>query len=93
MIYEAPLFFENGVHQWLRPVILVACDIETQRSRLATRDHLSAEQINNTSPRKCRSKKRWNSPITSSKIPAIWKLLRVRSKHYGMKLVDFTRSR
>ena len=45
VIYEAPLFFENGVHQWLRPVILVACDIETQRSRLATRDRLSAEEI------------------------------------------------
>ena len=45
VIYEAPLLFENGVHEWLRPVIVVACDIETQRSRLATRDRLSAEEI------------------------------------------------
>jgi dephospho-CoA kinase len=45
VIYEAPLLFENGVHQWLRPVILIACDIATQRSRLATRDQLSAEEI------------------------------------------------
>ena len=45
VIYEAPLLLENGVHEWLRPVIVVACDIETQRSRLATRDRLSAEEI------------------------------------------------
>src|SRR5262245_24468850 len=45
VIYEAPLLFENGVHKWLRPVIVVACDIETQRARLATRDRLSAEEI------------------------------------------------
>jgi len=45
VIYEAPLLFENGVHEWLRPVIVVACDLETQRLRLATRDRLSAEEI------------------------------------------------
>src|SRR5215510_14446417 len=45
VIYEAPLLFENGVREWLRPVIVVACDLETQRLRLATRDRLSAEEI------------------------------------------------
>ena len=45
VIYDAPLLFENGVHHWLRPVILVACSPETQRARLARRDRLSPVEI------------------------------------------------
>ena len=45
VVYDAPLLFENGVHHWLRPVILVACSPETQRARLARRDRLSPAEI------------------------------------------------
>jgi dephospho-CoA kinase len=44
-IYEAPLLFENQVHLWLRPVILVACDSETQKRRLQKRDHLTEKEV------------------------------------------------
>ena len=45
VIYEAPLLFENQVHLWLRPVILVACDLATQKHRLRERDRLDEEEI------------------------------------------------
>lgn len=45
VVYEAPLFFETKIHEWLRPVILVACDASTQRRRLERRDNLSQEEI------------------------------------------------
>lgn len=45
VIYDAPLLFENKVHLWLRPVILVACDLETQKQRLRDRDRLGEEEI------------------------------------------------
>ena len=35
VVYEVPLLFEGNLHEWLRPVILVACDLDTQRRRLA----------------------------------------------------------
>jgi dephospho-CoA kinase len=41
IVYEVPLLFEVKLHEWLRPVILVACDLETQRRRLQERDHLT----------------------------------------------------
>jgi dephospho-CoA kinase len=41
VVYEVPLLFEALIHHWIRPVILVACDIETQKSRLKGRDRLS----------------------------------------------------
>jgi dephospho-CoA kinase len=41
IVYEVPLLFEGNLHQWLRPVILVASDAEMQRSRLRARDGLS----------------------------------------------------
>jgi dephospho-CoA kinase len=41
IVYEVPLLFEGKLHEWLRPVILVACDLETQRRRLQERDHLT----------------------------------------------------
>jgi dephospho-CoA kinase len=41
IVYEVPLLFENQIHLWLRPVILVVCDIETQKKRLLERDHLT----------------------------------------------------
>lgn len=45
VVYVAPLLFENRVHLWLRPVILVACDLATQKERLRKRDGLSEEEI------------------------------------------------
>ncbi len=45
VVYEAPLLYENKVHLWIRPVILVACDSATQKKRLHDRDGLSANQI------------------------------------------------
>jgi dephospho-CoA kinase len=45
IVYEAPLFFENHAQEWLRPVIVVACDPEVQEKRLRERDRLSDEQI------------------------------------------------
>jgi dephospho-CoA kinase len=45
IVYEAPLLFENQVHLWLRPVILVACDSATQKQRLQKRDRLSEAEI------------------------------------------------
>jgi dephospho-CoA kinase len=41
IVYEVPLLFENQIHLWLRPVILVACDMATQKNRLQKRDHLT----------------------------------------------------
>jgi dephospho-CoA kinase len=41
IVYEVPLLFEAQIHLWLRPVILVACKIGTQRKRLLERDHLT----------------------------------------------------
>lgn len=43
-VYEAPLLFENGVHLWLRPVIVVACDRQAQLARLEARDGLTREE-------------------------------------------------
>jgi dephospho-CoA kinase len=45
IVYEAPLFFENRVQLWLRPVILVTCDLTTQKQRLRKRDRLGEEEI------------------------------------------------
>ena len=45
VVYEAPLFFETNAHVWIRPVILVACDVATQRQRLRDRDNLTAHEI------------------------------------------------
>lgn len=44
IVYEVPLLFEGNLHEWLRPVILVSCDIAAQRSRLQKRDRLSAAE-------------------------------------------------
>ena len=41
IVYEVPLLFEAQIHLWLRPVILVACDIRTQKKRLLKRDNLT----------------------------------------------------
>lgn len=41
IVYEVPLLFEGQIHLWLRPVILVACDIQTQKQRLLERDQLT----------------------------------------------------
>lgn len=45
IIYEAPLLFENQVHLWLRPVVLVACDVTTQKQRLRERDQLKEKEM------------------------------------------------
>jgi dephospho-CoA kinase len=42
VVYEVPLLFEGNLQQWLRPVILVACDVNVQRQRLQQRDGLDA---------------------------------------------------
>jgi dephospho-CoA kinase len=42
VVYEVPLLFEGNLQQWLRPVILVACDVNIQRQRLQQRDGLDA---------------------------------------------------
>lgn len=42
VVYEVPLLFEGNLQDLLRPVILVACDIDTQRRRLQQRDRLDA---------------------------------------------------
>ena len=44
IVYEVPLLFEGNLQEWLRPVILVACDVDTQRKRLQSRDNLSPVQ-------------------------------------------------
>jgi dephospho-CoA kinase len=44
VVYEVPLLFEGRLHEWLRPVILVACDLETQLNRLRQRDGLDRAQ-------------------------------------------------
>jgi len=41
IVYEVPLLFEGNLHEWLRPVILVACNVDTQRARLQERDRLA----------------------------------------------------
>lgn len=41
VVYEVPLLFEGQLHQWLRPVILIACHVTTQIKRLIQRDHLT----------------------------------------------------
>jgi dephospho-CoA kinase len=45
IVYEVPLLFENQIHHWLRPVIVVACKIETQKKRLLERDHLTELEV------------------------------------------------
>ncbi len=44
VVYEVPLLFETQIHHWIRPVILVACDVERQKSRLQERDLLTAAE-------------------------------------------------
>ena len=43
VVYEVPLLFEGNLHEWLRPVVLVACDLDVQKRRLQERDGLSDE--------------------------------------------------
>lgn len=45
VVYEAPLFFETNAQLWIRPVILVACDVAAQRLRLRARDALTEHEI------------------------------------------------
>ena len=42
VVYEVPLLFEGNLNEWLRPVILVACDLDTQRRRLEQRDRIDS---------------------------------------------------
>lgn len=43
VVYEVPLLFEAKIHEWLRPVILVASDVNIQRCRLQARDNVTSE--------------------------------------------------
>lgn len=45
IVYVVPLLFENRLHLWLRPVILVACDSAIQKERLQKRDKLNEGEI------------------------------------------------
>ena len=45
VIYDAPLLFEAKIHHWLRPVLLVACSLETQQQRLRQRDGLTEADV------------------------------------------------
>ena len=40
VVYEVPLLFEGNLQEWLRPVILVASNVDIQRQRLQRRDGL-----------------------------------------------------
>jgi len=42
VVYEVPLLFEGNLQQWLRPVILVSCNVDIQRQRLQQRDGIDA---------------------------------------------------
>ena len=42
VVYEVPLLFEGNLQEWLRPVILVASNVDLQRQRLQRRDGLDA---------------------------------------------------
>lgn len=42
VVYVVPLLFEGNLQNGLRPVILVACDINVQRQRLEQRDQLDS---------------------------------------------------
>ena len=44
ILLDIPLLFENGIHKWLRPVILVYAPVEVQIERLMKRDGLSREE-------------------------------------------------
>jgi dephospho-CoA kinase len=41
VVYEVPLLFEGNLQDSLRPVVLVAADISTQKGRLKERDQLA----------------------------------------------------
>ena len=43
VVYEVPLLFEGNLQEWLRPVILVASDVDVQKKRMQQRDRLTAE--------------------------------------------------
>jgi dephospho-CoA kinase len=59
ILLDIPLLFENGIHQWLRPVILVYAPLEVQIERLMKRDGLSREE--------CEKRIRAQMPIEEKK--------------------------
>ena len=44
VVYEVPLLFEGNLQNSLRPVVLVATNVETQKNRLQDRDHLAESE-------------------------------------------------
>lgn len=44
VVYEVPLLFEGNLHHWLRPVVLVATNVATQKKRLQERDRLTDDE-------------------------------------------------
>jgi dephospho-CoA kinase len=48
VVYEVPLLFEVRLHETLRPVILVACDPQTQTERIMRRDRVSRADAQKT---------------------------------------------
>lgn len=43
VVYDAALIVENGIHEWLDSLIVVACSEQTQIARLMARDGIDAE--------------------------------------------------
>lgn len=48
IVYEVPLFFEGRLHEWIRPVILVACNPQTQGERIRRRDGVTEAEARKT---------------------------------------------
>ena len=48
VVYEVPLLFEVRLHETLRPVILVACDVKTQTERIVQRDRVAEMEAQKT---------------------------------------------
>lgn len=45
VVYDVPLLYEVGLDRWLQEIIVVSASLETRKRRIAARDHLSPEEI------------------------------------------------
>ncbi|MEL7370539.1 MAG: dephospho-CoA kinase, partial [Myxococcota bacterium] len=45
VVYDVPLLFENKLNALYKPVVVVFVDPDVQRTRVASRDNLSSEEI------------------------------------------------
>ena len=72
VVLDAPLLFECGMQRYTDETWLVVCRTETRLRRIAARDGLAEEDIQNASRIRCPRNKKKNSRITSSTIRGIW---------------------